>query len=79
MLLVKWEKEKMLVTSIFSFSNNAYCLILELNLGCTGFADVLNSNAVVNPLPDMPVLGSSNSTAKKNMMSKIWTNGGTII
>ena len=30
---------------------------------------------VFNPLPDMPILGSSNSAANKNMMSKIWTNG----
>ena len=27
-----------------------------------------------NPLPHMPILGSSNSAANKNMMSKIWTN-----
>ena len=32
----------------------------------------------VNPLPHMPILGSSNSTANKDMMSKIWTNGDTI-
>ena len=31
------------------------------------------------PLPDMPILDSSNSTANKNMMSKIWTNGDTVI
>ena len=29
----------------------------------------------VNPLPYMPVLGSSNSAANENMMSKVWTNG----
>ena len=34
---------------------------------------------VVNPLPDMPILGSSNSAACKDIMSKIWTNGDTII
>ena len=28
-----------------------------------------------NPLPHMPTLGSSNSAANKNIMSKIWTNG----
>ena len=32
----------------------------------------------VNPLPDMPILGSSNSEANKDMMSKTWTNGVTI-
>ena len=33
------------------------------------------SFTVVNPLPDMPILGFSNSAANKDMMSKIWTNG----
>ena len=32
-----------------------------------------------NPLPDMPILGSSNSAANKAMMSKIWTNWDTVI
>ena len=32
-----------------------------------------------NPLPDMPILGSTNSAANKNIVSKIWTNGDTII
>ena len=32
-----------------------------------------------NPLPDIPILGSSNSTSNKYMISKIWTNGDTII
>ena len=27
-----------------------------------------------NPFSDMPILGSYNSAANKNMMSKIWTN-----
>ena len=30
-----------------------------------------------NPLPYMPILGSSNSAANKDMMSKILTNGNT--
>ena len=33
----------------------------------------------LNPLPDMPILGSSNSKATKDTMSKTWTNGDTII
>ena len=33
----------------------------------------------VNPLPYMSNLGSSNSAVNKDMMSKIWTNGDTII
>ena len=32
----------------------------------------------INPLPDMPKLGSSNSAANKDMMSKILINGDTI-
>ena len=30
-------------------------------------------------LPDMQILGASNSAANKDMMSKMWTNGDTII
>ena len=30
---------------------------------------------VFNPLPDMAILGSSNSAGNKDLMSKIWTNG----
>ena len=30
------------------------------------------------PLPEMPVLGSSNSAANKDMISKMWTNGDTV-
>ena len=33
----------------------------------------------LNPLLDMPILGSTSSATKKDMMSKIWTNGDTII
>ena len=33
----------------------------------------------INPLPDMPILGSSISAANKNMVSDIWTNEDTII
>ena len=36
-------------------------------------------NFFFNPLPDRPILGSSNSKATKDMMSKILTNGDTII
>ena len=33
----------------------------------------------LNPLPHMPIFGSSNSTANKDMISDIWTNRDTII
>ena len=36
------------------------------------------SSRQFNPLPHMPVLGSSNSAANKVLMSKILTNGDTI-
>ena len=32
----------------------------------------------VNPLPRMPILGSCNSTANKDVMSKMLTNGDTV-
>ena len=32
-----------------------------------------------NPLSDMPISDSSNSAANKDLMSKMWTNGDTII
>ena len=32
----------------------------------------------LNSLSNMPILGSSNSAANKDMMAKIWTNGDTI-
>ena len=38
------------------------------------FTDV----GLIYPLPDMPIIGSSNSAANKDMMSKILTNGDTI-
>ena len=36
-------------------------------------------NLLMNPLPDMPILGSSNSAANKDMMLKTWTNADTVI
>ena len=32
-----------------------------------------------NPVPNMSILGFSNSAANKDMISKIWTNGHTIM
>ena len=34
-------------------------------------------NFGLNPLPDPPILSSSDSAANKDMISKIWTNGDT--
>ena len=47
----------------------------SLDLKCI---DVGVQNSFNNPLPDMPILGSSNSAANKDMMSKILTNGDAI-
>ena len=33
----------------------------------------------LNTLPDMQILGTSNSAANKDMVSKIWTNEDKII
>ena len=40
---------------------------------------LLSWTGLFNPLPDTPILGSCNSAANKDLMSKIWTNGDTII
>ena len=34
---------------------------------------------MVNPLPDMPNLGSLNSAANIGIMSKMWTSGNEVI
>ena len=39
----------------------------------------MSSANAFNPLPDMQILDYSNSTANKDMMSKMWTNGDTDI
>ena len=36
---------------------------------------VSESSENINPLAGMPILGSSNSAANKDMMSKVWKNG----
>ena len=37
----------------------------------------LTQNVCLTPSPDIPILDSSSSTANKDMMSKMWTNGDT--
>ena len=51
----------------------------DLVPNCNSIACCSLHNSGVNPLPDMPILGPSNSAANKDTMSKIWTNGDTII
>ena len=43
------------------------------------FPTVLPMVSSFNPLPNGPILDSSSSTAIKDMMSKMWTNGDTDI
>ena len=43
------------------------------------FFYVCTFKCLINPLTYTPILGLSNSIANKDMMSKIWTNGDTII
>ena len=40
---------------------------------------ILKTTIYFNPLPDIPILGSSYSKANIDMMSKIWTNGYRVI
>ena len=40
---------------------------------------MFRDTGLLNPLPDMQILRSSNSAANKDMMGKIWKNGDTII
>ena len=64
------QKQIVIVTTIFTFLDG---MLLHFKPYLSEFS------AVLNPLPCMPILDSSNSAANKDMMSKIWTNGGTII
>ena len=41
--------------------------------------NIIGKGFFLYPLPHMPILGCFNSAANENMMSKIWTNGDTII
>ena len=40
---------------------------------------ILQSPSLFNLLPDIPILGFSNSAASKDMKTEIWTNVDTII
>ena len=48
------------------------CFVSALNFDSSKFF------IFFNPLPDIPILDSSNSEANKDMMPKIWTNGDTV-
>ena len=66
-------REKLLVMGNFFFFPQCFYTINELS-------PIFTTSEIVfyklhNPLPHMPMFGSSDSAANKNMMSKIWTNG----
>ena len=44
-----------------------------------GKRGIMHLGDTFKPIPNMPVLGSSNSSANKYMVAKIWTNADTII
>ena len=51
---------------------------MSINLLKYNCINIKFSRLRVDPLSDMPILGSSNSVAHKDMMSKIWKNGNTM-
>ena len=61
---ILWEKQKMLVNSIFSLSENVFCPVRQKS-------SLPFSLDLINSLPDIPILGSANSAADKDMLSKI--------
>ena len=72
---------------IYSFSNIMLVIKVTAHLFISFQVSPALARALVpypwkltlNPLPDMSILGFSNSAANKDMISKIWTNGDTII
>ena len=57
------EKEKLLVTSNFFIPHGVFYQFRELS--------AIFIRSEINPLPHMPILGSSDSAASKDMMSEI--------
>ena len=71
----------------YMFTETLKCAFKRIeNIGkvkkkCSFFRIVksLDCTQTINLLPDMPILGSSNSAANKGMMAKVWTNGDIVI
>ena len=61
----------------FTFGYLLLCVLIDYMVMRDGYNPHLPVD-LINPLPDMPILGSSSSAANKDMMSNIWTNGDTI-
>ena len=63
------QRRKILTKMLYFIATKQFLIASNFDTGhLKNFLDV-------NPLPHMPILGSSNSAANENMMSKIWTNG----
>ena len=54
-------------------------ILRDLILTFCVYKITISGHSCLNPLPDMPILGSSNSAANKDMMSKLWANGHAIV
>ena len=54
-------------------------ILRDLILTFCVYKITMSGHSCLNPLPDMPILGSSNSAANKDMLSKLWANGHAII
>ena len=60
------------ITEAFvAYKHIGNCLQLKINFNLSALS--------FNPLPYMPIFGSSISAANKDMMSKVLTNGDTIL
>ena len=88
LLKTLWEKEKLLVQAISPFptmfstlSKTEITVFVTFNLSSANAFNLLWSKFFLCGnylLPHMPILGSSNSAANKDIMSKILTNGDNI-
>ena len=64
---------------LFEKKRKKNIVLKEENAGKDILFFYTNDGMIFNPLPDMLILDFFNSAAIKDMMSKIWINGETII
>ena len=77
----KWGK-KIYIERVYPYpaiSDYAYILLTSIINFCQLNPNQKNFILTFNPVPDMPNLGSSNSTANKDVVSKEGTDEDTII
>ena len=59
--------------------NNVSLILVQIStMSYINALSILRVSVLFNLLPHMPILGSFNSAANKDMMSKILTNGDTV-